>query len=178
MFVFRSTQSLKLTQARNQENVCCADVSPQVRLIHVFERFTGHDVTCVESGLPGDGGRGFRVIAGDHDNSNASRPAFLHRRGSAAPQRIGKSHKADVFKCELAGRSWQLVVPVGGSRNAQDPQPFGRHFLEMALQRVELRVVKTAKLGDGFGRAFRGDHEVGLTRRRPPDLRDGKEIGP
>ena len=86
----------------------------------------------VEPRLPGDGGRGFRIVAGDHDDPNAGRSAFLHRRGSAGPQGIGKAHETDEIERKLARRSRQLAGVVGGSRNAQNPQPLGRHFLDAA----------------------------------------------
>ena len=60
--------------------------------------------SCVEPRLPGDGRRGFRVVAGDHDDSNAGRAAFLHRRGSARPQGIGKADKPNEIERKLARR--------------------------------------------------------------------------
>lgn len=159
------------------EHVGFADVPGQLGFVHGFERLAGQDATCVQSRLTRDGGRGFGVVARDHHDPNAGRPAFLHRRGGAGPQGIGEADKPDEFEGEFARRSRQVAAPADGSRDAENPKPVGRHIGDGLFQGVEARAAETAAFRDRFGRAFRGDLELRTAGRRPPDLGHGEQIG-
>ena len=154
-----------------------ADVPAQLGVVHVFERLAGYHATRVQTRLARDRRRGRGVVACDHDDPDAGGPTFPHRRGRALAQRIGEADESDEFERECARRRRQLPVLADGSRDAENPQPVGRHFADRSFQGVEARAVETAEFRDRFGRAFRGDHELRSAGRWPPDLRHGEQIG-
>ena len=95
------------------ENVGVSDDLSQFSVAHLLERFASHHAPHVEPGTPGDSGGGIPVVAGDHDNSNACRSAFLHRVGHARTQRIGQTDEPKKFEGKLARRSRVFAAAEG-----------------------------------------------------------------
>ena len=117
------------------ENVGVSDDLSQFSVAHLLERFASHHAPHVEPGTPGDSGGGIPVVAGDRDNSNACRSAFLHRVGHARTQRIGQTDEPKKFEGKLARRSRVFAGAEGPTRYAKDPKPLDGHVVDRILER-------------------------------------------
>jgi hypothetical protein len=60
--------------------------------------------------------RGGRIVAGNHDHSDASSLAILYRRGYASPDRVGERDQTDELKLEIMLDRRQFFICIFSCR--------------------------------------------------------------
>ena len=150
----------------------------QIRVAQLLELFARHEVFGVEPRLTGDGSGRRRIVAGDHDHLDASRPAFAHGIGHARPQRIGKADQTQELEREIVLRVRPRLPGERGAGDAQHAQALRGHLVHRLRQRRAIGAVEAAKIGDRFRRALGRDDELLPAIGCLPDVRHGEEIGP
>ena len=92
-----------------------------------------HGVGFGDAGLRGDGARGDRVVAGQHQHADAGLAAFLHRLAHAGAQRVGQRHQAQPLKANSAGSAGHALPLEAGLRHGQHAQAACAHGLGLRM---------------------------------------------
>ena len=128
-------------------------------------------------GVPGDGQRRGRVVAGDHDDLDSGRFALGHGGGNRRAQRVGKAHEAEEPMVEIVLVRRQVPAGNAGFGHTQNAQTAGRHRIHRLQHRLAGSCVQMAEVGDCLGRALGGDHVLARRIGFGPDLRHRQQVG-
>lgn len=129
----------------------------------------------VQPHLPGDGQRRARVVARDHDDTDAGPPALGHRLGGPWTHRVAQAGQPEQAEREVVLSGGEPVTLAElGSGNGEDTLTTCRRHLHLAHEGGALGRREMAEVCDRLRRALRGDH-VPAGVRRPPYMGQGQQ---
>src|SRR5687768_12363529 len=116
----------------------------------------------VETGLGGNRECCAWMIAGNHDDANASLCALGERGRHMTAQWISKADQADQFQLEALGRLWKCSSAMSAAGDTQHAQPMACMHSN-ALEHSSARFgIATTQPEHGFGSAL--DRDLALRR--------------
>ena len=147
----------------------------RVRVVEPRQFVAGHGAAGIQSG-PGRNRLGSRrIVASDHHDPYASRPAFPHRAGNIGPQRIGEADQTEKCEGEPLLCLGKQFCGNHGACDAQHALALPCHLIDSCREPRALRGVEPAKRPDRLGSAFGIGLPVAVAT---PDIRHGEEFRP
>src|SRR6516165_3564461 len=159
------------------KNGRCSETPREFHVGHFLEFITGEDPGGIQTRLLSDGAGGLRIIAGYHDDPDASRAAFLDRCRDAWTEGIGKPGQPEKFEREATRRLWASIIgreSCFGDR--ENPDALAAHFIDCSVKLVATVLGQPAKLGYGLRCAFSGNEKIAAVSVLPY-ICHGQEIG-
>src|SRR6516225_5379905 len=143
------------------KNGRCSETPREFHVGHFLEFITGEDLGGIQTRLLSDGAGGLRIIAGYHDDPDASRAAFLDRRRDAWTEGIGKPGQTEKLEREATRCLWASIIGWDSCfGDSENPDALAAHFIDRSVKLAAIVLGQTAKLGYGLRRALSGNKKV------------------